>query len=100
MGEIGIPRKEFLFVLPFWEVRRIMRGYQRRHRDLWSAARWQTFYIMSAQIGGKGMRESGLHKPTDLMPLPWDTKEKPNLPSEEEIRQMQEEMRTFNPWKK
>lgn len=46
------------------------------------------------------MREAGLRKPTDLLPLPWDTNEKPDLPSEEEIIQMQEDMKTFNPWKK
>ena len=32
MGEIGIPRREFLYDLRFWEVRRIIRGYRRRHR--------------------------------------------------------------------
>ena len=30
MGEIGIPRREFLYDLRFWEVRRIIRGYRRR----------------------------------------------------------------------
>ena len=32
MGEIGIPRREFLYDIRFWEVRRIIRGYRRRHR--------------------------------------------------------------------
>ena len=32
MGEIGIPRREFLYDLQFWEVRRIIRGYRRRDR--------------------------------------------------------------------
>lgn len=32
MGEIGIPRREFLYDLRFWEVRRIVRGYRRRDR--------------------------------------------------------------------
>lgn len=32
MGEIGIPRHEFLYDLQFWEVRRIIRGYRRRDR--------------------------------------------------------------------
>lgn len=68
---------------------------------MWSAARWLTYYIMSAQVGGKGMREAGLHKPTDLLPLPWDTNAKPDLPSEEEMAQIQEEMKMIgNPWKK
>ena len=32
MGEIGIPRREFLYDLKFWEVRRIIRGYRKRGR--------------------------------------------------------------------
>lgn len=32
MGEIGIPRREFLYDLQVWEVRRIVRGYRRRDR--------------------------------------------------------------------
>lgn len=47
------------------------------------------------------MREAGLHKPTDLLPLPWDTNEKPELPSEDEIKAQLEEMKQIgNPWKK
>jgi hypothetical protein len=30
VGEIGIPRREFLYEIQFWEVRRIIRGYRRR----------------------------------------------------------------------
>lgn len=32
MGEIGIHRREFLYDLRFWEVRRIIRGYRQRDR--------------------------------------------------------------------
>jgi hypothetical protein len=32
VGEIGIQRREFLYDLRFWEVRRIVRGYRRRDR--------------------------------------------------------------------
>ena len=32
MGEIGIQRREFLYDLRFWEVRRIVKGYRRRNR--------------------------------------------------------------------
>ena len=32
MGEIGIPRRDFLYDLRFWEVRRIIRGYRNRDR--------------------------------------------------------------------
>ena len=30
MGEIGIPRREFLYDIRFWEARRIIRGYRKR----------------------------------------------------------------------
>lgn len=30
VGEIGIPRREFLYELEFWEVRRITKGYRKR----------------------------------------------------------------------
>jgi len=32
VGEIGIPRHDFLYDLRFWEVRRIIRGYRKRNR--------------------------------------------------------------------
>jgi hypothetical protein len=32
VGEIGIPRREFLYDLRLWEVRRIIRGYRQRDR--------------------------------------------------------------------
>jgi hypothetical protein len=30
VGEIGMPRREFLFDIKFWEARRILRGYRKR----------------------------------------------------------------------
>lgn len=32
MGEIGVPRREFLYELRFWEVDAIIKGYRRRNR--------------------------------------------------------------------
>ena len=32
MGEIGISRREFLYEVRFWEVRRIIAGYRKRDR--------------------------------------------------------------------
>lgn len=31
VGEIGVSRHEFLYQLRHWEVRRIIKGYRRRH---------------------------------------------------------------------
>lgn len=72
MGEIGRTPGEFRYGLRWWEIRSIIRGYNRRSRDGWSQARWSTFYVMSAMAGGQNMREAGITKPSDLLPLPWD----------------------------
>lgn len=32
VGEIGVPRREFLYDLRFWEVDCIIKGYRRRNR--------------------------------------------------------------------
>lgn len=34
MGEIGIPRREFLYDIRYWEAHLIFNGYRRRHRLL------------------------------------------------------------------
>lgn len=50
-----------------------MRGYYRRSANTWSAARWSTFNIMAAFVGGDAMKSKGIFGPKDLLPLPWDT---------------------------
>lgn len=48
MGEIGIPRREFLYDLRFWEVDAIIRGYRRRNRlmhQLLAEIVYTTMYI-------------------------------------------------------
>jgi hypothetical protein len=32
VGEIGISRREFLYDVTFWELRRVIRGYRKRDR--------------------------------------------------------------------
>lgn len=32
VGEIGIPRREFLYDITYWQARRIIRGYRKRDR--------------------------------------------------------------------
>lgn len=77
MGEIGFPRKEFLHELKWWEVKSIIRGYNRRHRHLWSATRWQTYQLMCAFAGGDKLSEQGIHRAADLIKFPWDQDIKP-----------------------
>ena len=95
MGEIGIGRHEFYYELRWWEVRAIVRGYNNRYRNLWSATRWQTYNIMTAQVGSKGMQQAHINKPSDLIEFPWDKSEA--LPiAVDEVRQMQAEMKAYN----
>ena len=97
MGEIGLPRREFLHDLQWWEVHSIIRGYNRRHRDLWSSQRWSTYNIICAFVGSKELRDNGINNPTDLLHLPWDSENEPGEKiTEEYVRGMLAEMDAIN----
>jgi hypothetical protein len=96
VGEIGIDRNTFFNQLRWWEVRAIISGYNRRHRDIWSATRWQTYNTMAAQVGGKELAAHGINSATDLLPLPWDTKDVSKLPTKEEVAGMVDEINAIN----
>ena len=93
MGEIGITPADFKR-LRWWEVRSIIRGYNRRHRDLWSSTRWQTYNIMASFVGGDKLSEKGINSPKDLLKLPWDTQPVPL--SQSEVEEMQAEIDAMN----
>lgn len=94
VGEIGITTGQFYYGLRWWEIKSIIRGYNRRHRDQWSAVRWQTYNLMCAFTGSKSLNEAGIHGPKDLLPLSWDKDDLDNLPpmSEDEKAQLQADM--------
>lgn len=95
MGEIGRDRREFLNEMRWWEIRCIIRGYNRRSRDIWSATRWQTFNLMSTSMAD--IKSAGIHKPTDLITFPWEKETIiANLPSEEEASDMVDMIRELN----
>ena len=98
MGEIGISPDRFRYGLQWWEIQSIISGNNRRKRDMWSATRWQTFHILAAVCGGKNLRESGIHSVKDLLPFPWEGEgvEQEQEITDEEIAQMQAEMRAIN----
>ena len=95
MGEIGYSRREFLYDLRWWEARCIIRGYNRRHRDLWSSTRWQTYNIMASFVGGDKLSEKGINSPKDLLKFPWDSAPVTPLTSDE-VKEMQAEIAAMN----
>ena len=71
VGEIGIPREDFLYRMQWWEIRSVIRGYERRKRDPWSIARWHAYNIMAA-MPYCDLTKAGIYHPTDLIHFPWD----------------------------
>ena len=81
--------------LRWWEIRSIIRGYNRRHRDLWSSTRWQTYNIMASFVGGDKLSEKGINSPKDLIKFPWDTDQRSPL-SDDDIADLQAEIAAMN----
>lgn len=96
VGEIGIPRQEFLYDLNHVDLIQIERGYDRRHRQTWGIARWQTYLLMSVSMAD--LKKAGIYKPTDLLKFPWDKsdEEMGDMPDAKEIARLQQTMREEN----
>ena len=92
VGEIGIPRREFLYEIRGWEASRIMKGYQRRHVLMYQLQRMQVW----ASIFCMGNPEK--KTPLDIFHLYFDDWDKDtDLPlSDEEARGMQDMIATIN----
>ena len=93
MGEIGIPRREFLYDLQFWEVRRIVRGYRRRDRlkhQLMAECAYAAIFAMR-DPKGKTAR--------DLFPSIFeddDDNDEPVMLSDDDIAELQADMVAWN----
>lgn len=97
MGEIGIDRKEYLYVLSYCDMVLISRGYDRRNRHLWSATRWETFHLMMAFVGSNKLAESGIFDQKDLITFPWEKKQEETKPmTEEDRKDLQADIDAFN----
>jgi len=93
VGEIGIPRREFLYDLHFWEVRRIIRGYRRRDllkHQLMAECVYAAIHVMR-DPKGKTVE--------DMFPMLFedddDDYDEPPI-SEEEVADMQAFMKAYN----
>ena len=92
MGEIGFPRREFLYDIQFWEVRRIIRGYRRRDwlkHQLLAECAYATIYAMRDPKG---------KTVADIFPMLFDDEDDDNEPpiTEEEVDNLQQLMADIN----
>lgn len=93
MGEIGIPRRDFLYDLRYWEVLRIIRGYRRRD--------WLKLQMMAqcSYAAMFAMRDPKGKTVKDYYPFLFedDDDEEPAPPdiTEKDVAMLQEEM---NAW--
>ena len=96
VGEIGIRRHEFLYEIRFWEARRIIRGYNRRHVLHYQLQRIQAYYACFA------MRENKGHlTPMQFLPMYFDSFDDDEDGgyedvTEADVKRMREEMRRIN----
>jgi hypothetical protein len=91
VGEIGIPRREFLYDLRFWEVRRIIRGYRNRDRLKHQLIAECTYAAMFAMRDPKGKTVE------DMFPMLFEEEdyELPDI-SDEEVSDLQADIAAYN----
>ena len=94
MGEIGIPRRDFLYDLRYWEVLRIIRGYRRRGRLRDQLIAEAVFAAMHTMRDSKGKTVK------DFFPMlfedPDDDDREASTITDEEIAELQAEMDAWN----
>lgn len=87
VGEVGIPRREFLYELSWWEARRIMRGYTRRDRITKELLRLNAYCSLFSTAENKFNLT-----PSQWLTLPWEKEENEVNLTDEEIKEMQDMM--------
>ena len=92
MGEIGIPRREFLYEIRFWEVRRIIRGYRRRD--------WFKYQLMAecAYAATYTMRNPEGKTVADMFPMLFEDDDDDDEPpiTKEDVADLQQLMASIN----
>lgn len=89
VGEIGIPRNEFLYILKLWEINAIVKGYRRRNREHWEMSRHLGLTICNVM----GAKIDSAH---DYLPLPWDDITTKKELTEKDVNELMELMRKEN----
>lgn len=91
MGEIGIPRRDFLYEIDFWEVDRIIAGYRRRDKLRNQMMAQCAYAAMFAMRDPKGKSAA------DVFPSLFDDEDEDDTPplSKEEVEDLQDLMNSF-----
>ena len=91
VGEIAIPRREFLYDIEWWEVRRIIRGYRKRNRLQYQLLAECAYASIYSTRDAKGKTVQ------DLFPGLWEDDDDDYEPmTQEEQDDLQDMMRQLN----
>ena len=93
VGEIGIPRRDFLYEIKHWEAFRIYRGYCKRNRLI------QQLIAENVYSTTFSMRDPNGKRVQDLYPQLWETDEEEDMQpplSDEDYEREQNIMRMLN----
>lgn len=93
VGEIGIPRHEFLLEMKWWELQSVIRGYHNRHHVGWEQARLVAYFSRFC-MGSKNT------PPTiqNWLPFTWERNngEPEDTPTSEEVKRLRQMMMEEN----
>ena len=90
VGEIGIPRREYLYELMHWEILLITRGYFRRYHAGWEQARLVAYNARFC-MGSK----DPIPPLTEWIKFSWEQRSAIPI-SQEEIDELQAEIAAIN----
>ena len=92
VGEIGIPRHEFLYELTWWEINSIIRGYRKRDRLKHQLMAECTYAATYAMRDPKGKTVA------DMFPMLFNYDDEDDEPpiTEEDVADLQQLMATIN----
>ena len=91
VGEIGIPRREYLYELMHWEILLITRGYFRRHHAGWEQARlvaYNAHYCMGSKTTPP--------LPNEWLKFPWEREPGDPPISDDEVEEMRRDIQREN----
>lgn len=97
MGEIGIPLREYLYRLDYCDLILISRGYFKRQRTSWMQSRWIAYQVRFCMGVKPGESAPTMEK---WVPFSWEQEQDDDtdwgdLPNEEEIADMYEEIAAY-----